>query len=77
MDSAWEMLQAATLSLARSGTIKERLTYAYRNHLANVVEADLPFEIRDDFRAFSCAITREQPMLSRRGRCTRHDSQDV
>jgi hypothetical protein len=63
MDSAWEKLQAATLSLARSGTIKERLTNAYRNHLASVVEADLPTEVRDEFRAFSYAITREQPML--------------
>jgi hypothetical protein len=63
MDSAWEKLQAATLSLARSGAIKERLTEAYRNHLANVIEEELPKEVREDFRAFNCALTREQPML--------------
>lgn len=63
MDNTWEKLQGATLSLARSGTIKERLTDAYRNHLANVVEEDLPKEVREDFRAFNCALTREQPML--------------
>jgi hypothetical protein len=63
MDSAWEKLQAATLSLARSGTIKERLTDACRNYLMSLVEEELPREIREDFRAFHYAVTREQPML--------------
>jgi hypothetical protein len=61
--SAWEKFRGATLSLARSGTIKDRLTDAYRNHLAYVTEEDLPRELREEFRAFHRAVTRERPML--------------
>ena len=46
MNTVWEKFQAATLSLARSGSIKDRLTNAYRNHLSTVAEDDLPREIR-------------------------------
>ncbi|HEY8508410.1 MAG TPA: hypothetical protein VIL32_08645 [Steroidobacteraceae bacterium] len=61
--SAWEKFRGATLSLARSGTIKDRLTDAYRNHLAFVNEEDLPRELREEFRAFHRAVTRERPMI--------------
>jgi hypothetical protein len=57
-----EKFQAATLSLACPGTIKDRLTDAYRNHLASVNEADLPADLREEFRAFSTALTRERPL---------------
>src|SRR6185437_1003180 len=40
--TAWERFQSATLSLARSGPIKDRLADAYRNHLAEVREEELP-----------------------------------
>ncbi|HEY4771699.1 MAG TPA: hypothetical protein VIH50_01605 [Steroidobacteraceae bacterium] len=63
MKTAWEKFQSATLSLARSGGIKERLTEAYRNNLALVAEEDLPKELREDFRAVSRALTRERPLL--------------
>ncbi|MGH8149497.1 MAG: hypothetical protein ACRETB_05890 [Steroidobacteraceae bacterium] len=63
MSVAWEKFQGATLSLARSGSIKDRLLDAYRNHLADVSEADLPREIRDEFRAVSSCFTRERPAL--------------
>jgi hypothetical protein len=46
MSTTWEKFQGATLSLARSGSIKERLTDAYRNHLSAVAEEELPREIR-------------------------------
>jgi hypothetical protein len=59
----WEIFQGATLSLARSGALKERLTDAYRNHLSCVDERELPRELRDDFRSFSHALTRERPLL--------------
>ena len=59
---AWEKFQGATLSLARSAPLKERLADAYRNHLCDVCEDDLPDEMRDQFRACSCALTRERPL---------------
>jgi hypothetical protein len=51
------------LSLARSGALKERLTEAYRNHLCCIDETELPRELRDDFRSFSHALTRERPLI--------------
>jgi len=63
MKTAWEKFQSATVCLARSGGIKDRLTDAYRNYLALVAEDDLPKELRDDFRAFGRALTREPPLL--------------
>ncbi|HEY5102056.1 MAG TPA: hypothetical protein VII70_04685 [Steroidobacteraceae bacterium] len=61
--TAWEKFQSATLSLAHSGAIKDRLTEAYRNYLALVQEDELPKELRDDFRAFVRVLTRERPLL--------------
>jgi len=61
--TTWEIFQGATLSLARSGGLKERLTDAYRNHLCCIDETELPRELRDDFRSFSHALTRERPLL--------------
>ena len=61
--TTWEIFQGATLSLARSGALKERLTEAYRNHLCCIDETELPRELRDDFRSFSRALTRERPLL--------------
>jgi len=61
--STWEKFQQATVTLARSGSIKDRLSDAYRNHLAQVGEDELPRELRQDFRAFSHALTRERPAL--------------
>jgi hypothetical protein len=58
-----EIFQGATLSLARAGALKDRLTAAYRNHLACIDETDLPREVREDFRSFNHALTRERPLL--------------
>ncbi|MGH8219645.1 MAG: hypothetical protein ACREUT_13940 [Steroidobacteraceae bacterium] len=63
--TAWERFQRAALSLARSGPIKDRLADAYRRHLAEVREEELPREMREEFRAVSRTLTRERPM--RRG----------
>src|SRR5687768_10938442 len=63
MRTVWEKFQGATMSLARAGSIKDRLDDAYRSHLADMLEEDLPREIRDEFRALHSALTREQPML--------------
>jgi len=61
MSTTWEQLEGATLSLARSGTIKDRLADAYRNHLALVNDDDLPESLRAEFRACHDALTRERP----------------
>ena len=62
MSTAWEKFQSATLSLARSGSIKDRLAEAYRNHLAQVNAEELPEGLRAEFRACHEALTRERPL---------------
>jgi hypothetical protein len=59
----WEKFQHAAVSLAGSGPIKDRLTQAYRDHLSEVAEEDLPKELRSEFRALNRALTRESPLL--------------
>lgn len=61
--TSFERLQGATLSLARSTPIKERLTDAFRNHLALIEEEELPNELREEFRTLNHEITREPPLL--------------
>ena len=63
MDTTFERLQGATLSLARSAPIKERLADAFRNHLALIEEDELPSELREEFRTLSHEVTREPPLL--------------
>jgi hypothetical protein len=62
MSTTWAQLEAAALSLARSGSIKDRLIDAYRNHLALVDAEELPEALRADFRACHEALTRERPL---------------
>jgi hypothetical protein len=61
--SAWEKLQGATLSLARSGALKDRITEAYRNHLSMLDETELPKDLRETFRTVSYSLTREPPLV--------------
>jgi hypothetical protein len=61
MSTTWEKFQGATLSLARAGSIKDRLSNAYRNHLSAVAEEELPREIREQFHNVRCSLTRERP----------------
>ncbi|HZO21574.1 MAG TPA: hypothetical protein VFB37_03650 [Steroidobacteraceae bacterium] len=63
MSTTADHFQAALLALTRSGSIKDRLLEAYRNHLAQVEESELPAEVREEFRLFSQALTREPPLL--------------
>lgn len=62
MNTACEQLEGAALSLARSGTIKDRLAEAWRNHLAQVDEGELPEALREEFRTCQAALTREPPL---------------
>jgi hypothetical protein len=63
MSSAWECFHSATLELVRSTPIKHRLIGAYRRHLADLKEEQLPRELRENFlrviRSLSCV--RPQP----------------
>jgi hypothetical protein len=62
MSTAWEQLEGAALSLARSGPIKDRLADAYRNHLALVNPDELPDALREEFRACHDALTHRRPL---------------
>jgi hypothetical protein len=63
MSTTLDKFRGATLCLARSGSIKDRLTDAYRNHLAFVEESELPRELVAEFRAVNRALNRERPLL--------------
>jgi hypothetical protein len=62
MSTTWEQLEGAVLSLTRSGAIKDRLSDAYRNHLAHVDAAALPDAARTDFCTCRDALTRQHPL---------------
>ncbi len=62
MSSAWEHFFAATAILASAGPIKHRLAEAYRHHLADVDQDELPKEIRDEFSSLSNSLSRVTPL---------------
>jgi hypothetical protein len=61
MSSTWEQLEGAALSVVRATSIKDRLTDAFRNHLAHVDTEELPDTLRAQFRACHDALTRAHP----------------
>jgi hypothetical protein len=63
MSTTQDKFRGAALALARSGSIKDRLTDAYRNHLAFVDESELPSELVEEFRAVTRTLNRERPLL--------------
>lgn len=62
MDTTWELLENAALTLARSGSIKDRLADAYRNHLAMLDAEEFPEPLRAQLRGCQAALTREPPL---------------
>lgn len=62
MNSVWEQFFAATLVLASARPIKHRLLDAYRTHLADLQEDDLPREIREEFNELTTSIHRVKPL---------------
>jgi len=62
MNIACERLEGAALTLARSGTIKDRLADAWRDHLSLLDAEDLPERLRAEYRACHAALTREPPL---------------
>lgn len=64
MNQAYEQLHAATLCLARAGTLKERLQRAYTRHLRNLDANEFPGEVRDDVATLMRRFVRERPLLA-------------
>jgi len=60
--AAWENLHKATLELAKSSTLKQRLTDAFSRHLQDMPAADMPDELRADFEALCLRMTQICPM---------------
>src|SRR6186713_114400 len=61
MDSALDLLQRATTTLAQGGSVKERLADSYARYLIQINVDELPASVTDDFRALCAAMRREQP----------------
>jgi hypothetical protein len=61
MNSTLDLFEAATVSLTRPTSIKDRLTDAYRNYLAYVDEEHLPADVCEEFRALTDTLTRTAP----------------
>lgn len=62
MSRVYDRLESATLLLARSGAIKDRLTGAWRQCLSNIEPDDVPRELRLSFLELSSAMQRERPL---------------
>ena len=62
MLSAWESLHFATLELARSTPIKQRLICAYRRHLVSIADDQLPSEVRESFRQVLASLSGVKPL---------------
>jgi hypothetical protein len=61
MNSTLDLFEAATVSLTRPASIKDRLADAYRNYLAYIDEQDLPADVCEEFRALTDTLTRTAP----------------
>ena len=62
MSRVYDRLESATLLLARSGAIKDRLNGAWRQCLANIEADDVPHELRLQFLELASAMQRERPL---------------
>jgi hypothetical protein len=62
MSRVYDRLESATLHLARSGAIKERLEGTWRKCLANIEPDDVPHELRLQFLELSAQMHRERPL---------------
>jgi hypothetical protein len=63
MNTTLDLFEAATVSLTRCASIKDRLFDAYRNYLAYVDQDDLPADVCEEFRALTDTLTRVRPEL--------------
>jgi hypothetical protein len=63
MNTTLDLFEAATVSLTRPTSMKERLAHAYLNYLSHVHENDLPTDVCEEFRALTDTLTRVSPEL--------------
>ncbi|MDP9197697.1 MAG: hypothetical protein M3O07_00580 [Pseudomonadota bacterium] len=59
--AVWESLHKATLELAKSTPIKQRLTDAFTHHLLDLPNYEIPGELRPDFDLLRQSMTRIPP----------------
>ena len=62
MSRVYDRLESATLLLARSGAIKDRLEGAWRQSLSRIEADDVPHELRLQFLELAAQIQRERPL---------------
>ena len=60
--AAWESFHKATLELAKSTALKQRLTDAFARHLQDMPASDMPNELRADFESFCKRMTQVDPL---------------
>lgn len=60
--AAWENFHKATLELAKSTALKQRLTDAFSRHLLDLPPAELPGALRADFESLHQRMTQVSPM---------------
>ena len=60
-EAAWESLHKATLELAKSTALKQRLTDAFTRYLLDLSSHEMPGEVREDFEALRQSMTRVRP----------------
>ena len=59
--AAWESLHKATLELAKSTPLKQRLTDAFTRHLLELPTYEVPVELRPDLEGLRQSMTRIPP----------------
>jgi hypothetical protein len=60
--AAWENFHKATLELAKSAALKQRLTDAFSRYLQDMPASEMPGELRGDFEALCKRMTHVCPM---------------
>ncbi len=63
MATTREHFHDAALTLVGAAPVKQRLAQAFRDHLADLAEPDLPREIRQDFASLRSCLTRAKPVI--------------
>ncbi len=60
--AAWENFHKATLELAKSAALKQRLTDAFSRHLQDMAASEMPGELRGDFESLRKRMTQVSPL---------------
>ena len=60
--AAWENFHKATLELAKSTALKQRLTDAFSLYLQDMPASEMPGELRGDFESLRNRMTEVRPM---------------